>query len=1775
MEKFAVDLDKVLDDFELDEDENIGSSQFGKLQLDYSSGTSIESGSTGACTAPATAAAATITSTTSLSSMGGWSQPHKHPYNNTTKLSQFDGYTRNDATFNMALDLNEADNNAPIPGVRSPPDGQNDDQSSAALHHYGGATASQDYSKPAGIAASVFQTYPSKIINQNVPYSRSASTAVNYTNSTNSSQLRSSNDNVWSRYSTSSSSNLKGSSQQLTQTAISSQNCADEEKKSTGACESNIRREAIGASPSEEKSTHPINLQDGANCAVLDISVDGADLIHQSREVLSAAANGNVDSSSGGQLCRNVLDLGDTDHPSLMNEPLAGAVVCDEEQGISISRREIPGAVLDLGDGGDLPASLRNEPPQLAAAAALDLGDDHALVSRNIPGAVLDIGDAEPTGAAAAVVQRRPSEGSVDAAICDIVGDGSSGGGAVLDLVSSRPLDVIASTVGGGRATVCQRPLDIVTGACAVASPDRPELAVCQPDVVDVPQRATDGEDENHIDDSDAAQPTPSPINRHPPHLLAYLDDAVNNHLAENDDNDPHARENIPNVNDHQRLLPDLMADNNADDHHNNNEEGSHVDPAIVAENTLACHTNNEPALVQESQTCNRIPEVVNVHQSCEAGTAHTTARIDDVSAGATICDIVGGIEAFNSVCSVDAAGAGGQYNRAQEDLNDRVDQRRSTSDGVLIQVESNESNRASAGVAASQQHVQKPMPVVFDPNQAIGDDIDLEAELAELEEEQAILQGAYAVDQDIATHPVLTSVRVLVAASDASSQDHQVSEQSHVSSNKQGMQYNSDDNSSSEQSHVAATRNATLNLDVIEEASALPKSNSPKNNENVNECLSTNLLINISSTISAEAGQASEASISVDNNASKNSDACVTTNSHSTAALGGDVDSDGNTGRHQLTTQMSEEFASGQNCGEVDLLPRIAAEVCNAAAAPNAGVDSIEGNAADSAAVPSTVEASGDSAVAGDVEIYNNEAYAEDEAAYSCDAREMESPTRQTPGSLVTAVYEDAPAGGGRHDHINAATGGMNIVGTVAPFWVPDDEANNCQECGSKFTLVRRRHHCRACGRVLCAQCCRHRAPLAYMQYREARVCRTCRIMITEAEDEAGSEGVAAAGAEAAVGGYHQPQNSPRSPDPNNPMEYCSRVPPPQQGGAVDADGPAPTVMVPVGVLKREDTSSGHGGEGANRSSKQVIFSDGIRPGGDLTELDRSSPPHQPPPPHRTRAGRLAKIMPGGRRAGGGRGEVCLLPPGGGLPPVLLDRCKGQHPEYLSSDGNEELQQRLADQMAGDGPPVLFAIHNNLTVVCKLVKLECCVGVKVWSIGTRGLCGVGQEELVLLLEALPGELHPPTDVFAYFYSVYQQANKGNLVNELGHTILTEPEGFLGSREHGGFLYVRPTFQCLHNLPLPQPPFLFALLIHKWETPWAKVFPLRLLLRLGAEFRYYPCPLVSTRNRKPVFSEIGHTIMNLLVDFRNYTYTIPGIQGLVVHMEDKKTTLYIPRNRYAQVTKALGNSNDHVLALAANFSPQADSHLVTIENDDGQYSTQAINIHNRPRRVTGASFVVFNGALKSNCGLTAKSSIVEDGLMVQITGDVMTALREALRAMKDFSISCGITGEPPQEEVILQWTQDDKNFNVGVKSPIDNRAMDGVPSVKIHSGTDYISSDFLIRWTEVFIIQGESSSSGAGDVNLSRIWEGLARGFCVALTPHLPQLYADISTHLALRATIHHQDVGYEAGSGGSVLSASCLNSLDAELVPVIHRAAATVTHDPIILELFFHVLQQ
>lgn len=52
--------------------------------------------------------------------------------------------------------------------------------------------------------------------------------------------------------------------------------------------------------------------------------------------------------------------------------------------------------------------------------------------------------------------------------------------------------------------------------------------------------------------------------------------------------------------------------------------------------------------------------------------------------------------------------------------------------------------------------------------------------------------------------------------------------------------------------------------------------------------------------------------------------------------------------------------------------------------------------------------------------------------------------------------------------------------------------------------------------------------------------------------------------------------------------------------------------------------------------------------------------------------------------------------------------------------------------------------------------------------------------------------------------------------------------------------------------------------------------------------------------------------------------------------------------------------------------------------------------------------------------------------MIQITAETMDSLRQALRDMKDFTITCGKADrEENQELVHILWTEDDQNFNKG------------------------------------------------------------------------------------------------------------------------------------------------
>ncbi|KAM4872524.1 zinc finger FYVE domain-containing protein 9 isoform 2-T3 [Thomomys bottae] len=715
-----------------------------------------------------------------------------------------------------------------------------------------------------------------------------------------------------------------------------------------------------------------------------------------------------------------------------------------------------------------------------------------------------------------------------------------------------------------------------------------------------------------------------------------------------------------------------------------------------------------------------------------------------------------------------------------------------------------------------------------------------------------------------------------------------------------------------------------------------------------------------------------------------------------------------------------------------------------------------------------------------------------------------LESYEAEIPSRECLAVAPDSPDNDLRAGQFGiSARKPFTTLGEVAPVWVPDSQAPNCMKCEVRFTFTKRRHHCRACGKVFCASCCSLKCKLLYMDRKEARVCVICHSVLMNVA---------------------QPR---------------------EQRRVWFADGILPNGEVADAAKLTMNGTSSAGTLAVSHDPVKPVTTSSLSAEADISLF----------------SGSITQV-------GSPVGSAMNLIPEDGLPPILIST--GVKGDYAVEE--KPSQMSVMQQLEDGGPdPLVFVLNANLLSMVKIVNY---VNRKCWCFTTKGMHAVGQSEIVILLQCLPDEKCLPKDIFNHFVQLYRDALAGNVVGNLGHSFFSQ--SFLGSKEHGGFLYVTSTYQSLQDLVLPTPPYLFGILIQKWETPWAKVFPIRLMLRLGAEYRLYPCPLFSVRFRKPLFGETGHTIMNLLADFRNYQYTLPVVQGLVVDMEVRKTSIKIPSNRYNEMMKAMNKSNEHVLAGGACFNEKADSHLVCVQNDDGNYQTQAISIHNQPRKVTGASFFVFSGALKSSSGFLAKSSIVEDGVMVQITAENMDSLRQALREMKDFTITCGkADAEDPQEQIRIQWADDDRNVNKGVISPIDGKSMESITNVKIFHGSEYKANGKVIRWTEVFFLENEDQHTCLSDpADHSRLTEHVAKAFCLALCPHLKLLKEDGMTKLGLRVTLDSDQVGYQAGSNGQPLPPQYMNDLDSALVPVIHGGACQLSEGPVVMELIFYILE-
>ncbi|XP_037372237.1 pleckstrin homology domain-containing family F member 1 [Talpa occidentalis] len=93
-------------------------------------------------------------------------------------------------------------------------------------------------------------------------------------------------------------------------------------------------------------------------------------------------------------------------------------------------------------------------------------------------------------------------------------------------------------------------------------------------------------------------------------------------------------------------------------------------------------------------------------------------------------------------------------------------------------------------------------------------------------------------------------------------------------------------------------------------------------------------------------------------------------------------------------------------------------------------------------------------------------------------------------------------------------ATGRPPSKEHAAP-WIPDKATDICMRCTqTRFSAITRRHHCRKCGFVVCAECSRERFLLPRLSSKPLRVCSLCyRELAAQKQKEEEEQGMGSPG--------------------------------------------------------------------------------------------------------------------------------------------------------------------------------------------------------------------------------------------------------------------------------------------------------------------------------------------------------------------------------------------------------------------------------------------------------------------------------------------------------------------------------------------------------------------------------------------------------------------------------------------------------------------------------------
>ncbi|MCP9263668.1 Zinc finger FYVE domain-containing protein 9 [Dirofilaria immitis] len=597
---------------------------------------------------------------------------------------------------------------------------------------------------------------------------------------------------------------------------------------------------------------------------------------------------------------------------------------------------------------------------------------------------------------------------------------------------------------------------------------------------------------------------------------------------------------------------------------------------------------------------------------------------------------------------------------------------------------------------------------------------------------------------------------------------------------------------------------------------------------------------------------------------------------------------------------------------------------------------------------------------------------------------------------SVVSSTYDIS-----RDTGVKYLTESERQLGKKKPIWIADEEALSCMICCIKFTVFVRRHHCRCCGRVLCARCTTQKASLSYVNNpkKEHRVDETkegkiLRVVFTLNLSE---------------------------PATTNEYMHSSDISP--------ATKPVLKSRVKSEEATSDDQSLSSNDAARNGSSvkRSVTFRDGLHPGYNSNETQPStvsakSKKHDSKRQHISRRLQQLRVT---------EEYICLLP---GVDTVSSDVTEASAIDnhcgigkssclYLrSNDGIvtrcDNAQECITSLKNFDSLEVM--IFRNLWCKIKLCRYE---NKTVMCIISRGMSFVGLDEIFLAYYCDAELIELPIDYLWRICEIYQHAltfrNESsdeklgirlahNRVPALNRTVHFSNSDKPVARD---ILLFRPSIQTFENFLVPSSSFLVGTFIYQSESIWANVIPQRLLFRLGLQASFYPTSIINDFNREPVYNSIFDTsVLKIFNDFRNWRFQMPIILGSTLMVRNNsESILIIPTWALEEIIKLI-KANKNMIAWGLDFSPDADSYLVCKQDDNGTFSSQIFTngVENRKGISNWCFFIVIDGALKDG-GEPFAMNVLEDGMTIRFRSDIMESLLEALSIGQDFEqISSGM-----------------------------------------------------------------------------------------------------------------------------------------------------------------------